>query len=172
MSWNTEMVRIVRHLVNDLGTSPMFADSRLEETILVAAQLCQADIAFMQSYAVVVDALDLSPDPTEATRDDAFINLVSLKTAYILADALYRCQAQKAGIRVKDGPSEIDTTSSLKGYADLVKRTREDFEQAKWEFECGNLTPGKSILSPFSSPTIDFPGWTTSSDPYRNRPSL
>ena len=40
MSWQNEMVLIVRHLINDLDDSNQsFSDERLEGTVLVSAQL-------------------------------------------------------------------------------------------------------------------------------------
>ena len=40
MAWQNEIVRIVRHLISDIDTDdPTYDNSRLEETVLVAAQL-------------------------------------------------------------------------------------------------------------------------------------
>ena len=81
MVWQTEMVRIVRHLINDIDAAS-YADDRLEETILVSAQLVLHEIDFDNTYTVDVDGLSLSPDPTGlANKDNAFINLICLKSS-------------------------------------------------------------------------------------------
>jgi hypothetical protein len=85
-TWQNEMVRIVRHLVDDLDAAT-YSDSRLEETVLVSAQMVQLQVTFDKTYTVDVDELLLTPDPTAATRDNAFINLVCLKTACIILQA-------------------------------------------------------------------------------------
>ena len=47
MAWQNEMSIIVRHLINDLDSSSYtFTDSRVEESILVAAQLVLIEIDF------------------------------------------------------------------------------------------------------------------------------
>ena len=47
MAWQNEMTLIVRHLVNDLDSSDYtFTDSRLEESILVSAQLSFLEVDF------------------------------------------------------------------------------------------------------------------------------
>ena len=47
MAWQSEMVRIVRHLINDLdSTNYSFTDDRLEELILVASQLVLTTLDF------------------------------------------------------------------------------------------------------------------------------
>ena len=81
MAWQNEMVRIVRHLINDLDSSNYtFTDDRLEESVLVAAQLLLKEVDFDNTYTIDTDALDMSPDPTTlTTKDDAFINLASLR---------------------------------------------------------------------------------------------
>ena len=85
MPWQNEMKVIVRHLVNDLDSSDYtFTDSRLEEAVLVSAQLASLEIDFDNTYAIDVDSVSLSPDPTSGNKDDSFINLVCLKTAQML----------------------------------------------------------------------------------------
>ena len=56
MSWQNEMVRIVRFLINDIDASS-YTDERLEETILVAAQSVYASIDFPNTYTIDVDTL-------------------------------------------------------------------------------------------------------------------
>ena len=81
MSWQNEMVLIVRHLINDLDDSNQsFSDERLEGTVLVSAQLLLNEIDFddppNNTYVVDVDGLSLTPDPTSGEKDNAFIKAV------------------------------------------------------------------------------------------------
>ena len=108
MAWQSEMVRIVRHLINDLdSTNYSFTDDRLEELILVASQLVLTTLDFTNEYTVDVDALTLNPDPTTGTKDDSFINLVSLKAACVVLGSEVRSNALNS-ISLRDGPSAID----------------------------------------------------------------
>ena len=64
MAWQNEMVRIVRHLINDLDSSNYtFTDDRMEESILVSAQLLLKEVDFDNTYTIDTDALDMSPAP-------------------------------------------------------------------------------------------------------------
>ena len=84
MTWQNEIVRMVRFLVNDIDAST-YDDSRLEETILVAAQLLIGNIDFDRTYTVDVDTLVLSPDPTTlTTKDNNFINLLAVQASCII----------------------------------------------------------------------------------------
>ena len=78
MSWQGEISTMVRHVVNDLDpTSYKYSVKRLETTILVAAQLVTFDVDFDNSYSINVEQCGLTPDPTDAPKDNAFINMVA-----------------------------------------------------------------------------------------------
>ena len=151
MSWKTEMVRIVRYLINDLSSTPTYDDARLQEAILVNAQLTQQDIDFPQDYTIDVDELVLSPDPTDrtnGTRDDAFINLVCLKTACMVDQSELRTAAGQS-IAIKDGDSSIDLRGNLQGRAEVIKMGMcAAYEKAKVDYECGNRIVGIGITTP------------------------
>ena len=151
MSWQTEMTTIVRCLIGDVDAST-YTDSRVEKLILVAGQLTLHDITFNNSYTIDVVASSISPDPTSGTKDNAFINLVSLKAACIESMSSYKTSVAtgKTGVRIKDGNSEVDLKGSTDALKFAVENACEAYEQAKWEFEAGNLVPGKAILGPFS----------------------
>ena len=117
MPWQNEMKVIVRHLVNDLDSSDYtFTDSRLEEAVLVSAQLASLEIDFDNTYAIDVDSVSLSPDPTSGNKDDSFINLVCLKTAQMLLGSELKTHSLNA-ISLKDGPSALD----LRGIVSVLK---------------------------------------------------
>ena len=151
MAWQSEMVRIVRHLINDLdSTNYSFTDDRLEELILVASQLVLTTLDFTNEYTVDVDALTLNPDPTTGTKDDSFINLVSLKAACVVLGSEVRSNALNS-ISLRDGPSAIDLRGITSSLADLHKMMCEKFETAVLQYRAGSSVAGKSIVSPFAN---------------------
>lgn len=156
MAWESELVRIVRYLIDDIADVPTFSDARLEETILVAAQYVVQDIDLDTTYTIDVDQLLLSPDPTTASpKDDVFINLTCLKAGCIIDRSIFRSKANNAGILIKDGQSTLDT----RGIADqfkvlLDKGLCAEYEKAKVDYQLGSQNPGRSILSPASGPNL------------------
>ena len=149
MTWQNEMTRIVRHLVNDLDCDT-YTDDRIEETIIVSAQLIIDRVQLDTAYNIDVDSLTLSPDPTQLTpKDYDFINIVSMKTACILLSSEAKTLAAQA-YRITDGPSTID----IKGAFDAVKSLRDQLceavEEAILQFNLGNSKAGQAILTPYT----------------------
>lgn len=160
MAWQNEMSIILRHLVNDLDSSSYtFSDDRIEETILVAAQLVLHEMDFENTYTVDVDSSSLSPDPTAASnKDDAFISLVCLKSSYILLGSEIRTHSLNS-ISLRDGPSSLDLRGIVQGlnilFTDIVKR----YDEAKIQYQLGGSIAGQAVLSPYS-PGSDVAGRT------------
>ena len=51
MAWQNEMTIIIRHIIDDLDpTAYQFSDDRIEEAILVAAQLIHNEMEFAVDY--------------------------------------------------------------------------------------------------------------------------
>lgn len=156
MAWQTEMVRILRHLIDDLSATPDYDDSRLQELILISAQLTLDDVVFAQTYTVDVDELTLTPDPTTAPKDNAFINLVCIKARCELYKSIFRLKAKIAGISVKSGSEAISAGGTVGAYKYLADAACQDFATAKWEHEAGNRIPGKAILGPFAGDSVSW----------------
>ena len=158
MYWESEMVTIVRHLIDDYvadgdESSATYKDNRLEETILVAAQLSQTEgINFSKTYTVDADACTLTPDPTDGTKDNAFINLVSLKAACIILSSEYRTSASQ-GIKIVDGPSTLDLTGKSTSLKDLSQRMCERYEDAKTEYNLNGVL-GQAVLTPYNTNSV------------------
>ena len=151
MSWQGSMTTIVRHLINDIdSTSYTFSTDRVETTILVAAQLLIMNVDFNNDYDINVEAVTLSPDPTDTdTKDDPFIALACLRAACIVIGSEIRKESGNA-ISIKDGPSAIDlrgVTSTLTVlYQDLCKK----YDESLIDYRAGNSVSGQSILGPYS----------------------
>jgi hypothetical protein len=142
---------IVRHLISDVDPdSYTFSDHRIETTLLVAAQLCQMNIDFPNTYTINVESCGLSPDPTATdTKDDAFITLICLRTACIIVGSEIRSESGNA-ISIKDGPSAIDLRGVTQTLTVLYKDLCEKYEHLSLEYRAGNSVAGPSILGPYS----------------------
>ena len=157
MSWQGEMTTIIRTLISDVDpTSYTYSDVRLETSILVAAQIVLTEVDFENTYTVEVYQSLLSPDPTNPTaassnlnKDDAFINLICLKTACIIMGSEMKTQALNA-VRVSDGPSSIDYTAVAANIKFLYEYACKTYEAYKFNYAAGNNAVGKAILSPYS----------------------
>lgn len=147
MAWTQEMVLYVRHLIDDLGTSPTYDDSRLEETIIIATQLAKLETNFSVTYTVDLDACTLTPDPTESPRDDGFITIVILKTACLILNAEAKTKAGQA-VRVSDGASSIDMSGAYKATEERAKRMCEEYKMAVLQYNAGNSRAGHAIMTP------------------------
>ena len=150
MAWQNEMTVIVRHLVNDLNSSDYtFTDDRLEEAILVSAQLSALEIDFENSYTIDVDSLTLTPDPTDSSnKDDSFINLVSLKTSQMLLSSELKTHSLNA-ISLRDGPSALALRGIVTGLKILFDDINRRYEEAKTQYKLDGVV-GEAILGPYS----------------------
>lgn len=149
MAWTTTIVTMVRYLINDVVEPYTYSDSRLQQTIAVSAQLVLTELTFSYDYVVDLTVPSITPDPT-TVNDNAFINLIALKTACFMDQSLYRTKAQQAGIIVKTGSHSIDTSRAMQGYDNLMKiGPCKAYEDAKLEYITGILVPGRAVLGPF-----------------------
>jgi hypothetical protein len=154
MAWTDDMPVIVRYLVNDVNSSDYtYTNGRIKQTIVVAAQLVLNEIDFDKTYTVTVSTSGITPDPTAATKDDAFINLVSLKSACLIASSELRTKSLDA-VRVSDGSSSIDAGGVLRGFEALSKSMCQRYEDAKIQYKAGNSVAGKAVLTPYESPNF------------------
>ena len=155
MSWETELVTIVRYLINDLADSPTYSDARLQQAIVISASMVVEECNFT-AYTIDVSGIDITTDPTDSTRDTAFINLTALKTACFIDNSTFRTKANAAGMSIKTGPHSIDSKGSLEGYKYLLENGAcKAYEDAKQDYVYGSLIPGRAILGPFNGINID-----------------
>lgn len=153
MTWQNEMTRIVRYLINDID-STTYTDGRIEETILVAAQLLIDRLDFDKSYTVDVDTLLLSPDPTETTKDNFFINIVSLQAACIVVGSEAKTLAAQSA-RIKDGPSSIDLSAAYTSVRQMYRDYCDKLEKMILDHNAGNSLAGQAVLTPYTYEGID-----------------
>lgn len=161
MTWQTEMTPILRFLISDLDpTAYVYSDARLQQSILIGAQLVSTELTFNKPYEINIAGSSLTPDPTDATRDDSFINLVCLKSAAIVYGGELRLAGGKS-MKVVDGPSQIDTTTMYGNYAKLYQSAVDAYNKARINYVAGNSIGGQMVSTPFTYPenTINTTIW-------------
>jgi hypothetical protein len=152
MAWQPILTLMVRNLIGDTGDTQNYTDSRIQEALLVSGLITTQDYAFPTSYTFDFDSTNISPDPTSTSSSDPVaMALFTLKAACMLNLNTYQ-NAVKTGIRVRDGDSEIDTTSGFKGYRDILElgpcgaynKLLQDLRYKR------SMKAGKAIGSPFT----------------------
>lgn len=151
MSWQGQISTMIRHLVNDLdSTDYKYSNSRIETAILVGAQLVTYEASLVTTYDINVEQCSLSPDPTDAeTKDNAFINLVSLKTAALIIGSEVRTEASNA-VSIKDGSSSIDLRGVASTLLALYTRLVEEYTKSLMDYQMGGNMAGQAVLGPYS----------------------
>jgi hypothetical protein len=147
MAWETEMVTILRSIVGDLSSPQEFSDSSLQQLIVSAGQLMILDIDFPKTYTFDHSTPDITPDPTDPARDDAFINLAVLKAACLLGIGQWRNKARQSMV-VKDDVSLIDGRKVGEGTQAWAQDLCKAYEDAKMDYRLGNAKPGAAIVGP------------------------
>ena len=150
MVWANEIVRIVRFLINDIDATT-YSDDRLEETVLVSAQLLLDTMDFSNTYTVDLDTFALSPDPTTlSTKDNIFINALALKTACIVLGSEAKTLAAQNYV-IKDGPSSISIGGAYQSTNQLYKDLCDKLDKFLFDYRVGNSIAGQAILTPYTN---------------------
>lgn len=151
-TWDTTIPIMVRHLINDVSTTPKYSDERIKEAVVVAGLIASQEYKFSTNYTFDLDGSTISPDPaSDASYDAIAIALFGLKAACILSMNSYQ-NAVSTGIRVRDGDSEVDTTSGFKGYSDILKNGPcAAYEKLlRHRTFLASMNRGKAVLSPLT----------------------
>jgi hypothetical protein len=167
MSWDTEIVTLVRNYVGDTDvTNQKYTDTSMKDLILSSAQFVVVDVPLSQDYIVDIPGTTLTPDPTsratETSRDNTFINLIVLKSAWMIANGELRNYASQA-ISIRDGTSAIDLKRDLKALAAILDQMKDAYFEYKDRYIRDNLTTGELITTPIR---IMADGFWNGADPY------
>ncbi len=151
-TWQEESVTLVRAFVDDIDAT-RYTDERLETLVAVAAFQVRLEVDLPAEYEVDVANATIDPDPSdEDTRDENFVNLISLKAACIIdRGAASRVSGQ--AIRIKDGTSEIDLRAVPAAKLALLKQggwcpVYEDAKDSYITGQAGGVV-GAAVVSPF-----------------------
>lgn len=118
MPLQNTLITITRHLINDLDVDTTYSDSRIQEAIVVAGLIVAQEFSFSTEYTFDLINLDIDPDPV-SVPDNLAVALFTLKAACIIEMNKYQ-DAVGNSIRVRDGDTEIDTTTGFRGYKDIL----------------------------------------------------
>ena len=147
-TWPCELIPMLRGLIDDSIVPYTYDDPKLQNLLVISAQLINQDFDFDVVYSINIEQQTISPDPT-SDRDDIFINLTCLKAAcLVLAGEAKQGVAQS--FRVVNGPAQIDGTIAYKAKQELYKIYNDNYLQAKIEYKIGNLSYIKAILTPYT----------------------
>lgn len=155
MSWQVELPLMVRILINDLDTQPVYSDERLLQVIAVAAKYVQFDVSLDNQYEVSVTDSSITPDPTQ-NNDSIFISLVSLKAACIVDQSTLRTKAAMEGIRAALGPASLSVAGNLEGFKMILEQGPcAAYEELTHHWDVKEATAVRAILSPFVGNKFD-----------------
>lgn len=155
-TWIEESTEILRILINDLSTTPNYADNTLEQLLIVAAKYIIKEIQLTNDYTVTFSTGDVSPDPS---TDADFMNFVVLKAACLVNNWKFDDLAVIQGIRANLGPAsmEVDTSTNVL-LALLQEGPCKAYDQLKTEHNFGRVGIVRGIFGPFRSNKYDTGG--------------
>lgn len=145
MSWETELVEMVRILIDDASDTPTYSDERIERAIIVGAYQLVQEVSFDATYTVSIRPATITPDPTNEPVDALFVNLWSLKTACLMLQGEVRKYSLQS-LQVTDGPSSISTAGRVNAIKSLYDSLCAKFDAAKIRYMTG--IGGQAITTP------------------------
>ena len=115
------LITIVRILISDFDTPPIFDDDRISDSIVVGGLISAQEFDYSVEYTFDIGSSTITPDPLNPiTADPIAVALFTLKSACILNTSSYQ-DAVLTSIRVRDGDSEVDTTTGFRGFRDILE---------------------------------------------------
>lgn len=156
-TWETDLVLMLRVLINDLNTPQSNTDAYLQRVLVAAGIIVQNEATLSYSYVFDIDAVTISPDPVD-NSDVAVQALFPLKAACIINQGSYQT-ALGQGIRVRDGDSMVDTSVSFRGYKDILELGPcASYEKLRWQLEASSAAGAGAagfVVSPYRDPDVD-----------------
>ena len=151
MPWHTDMTLLVRVLVDDLVSPHTYTDEKIQQLIVVAAQIIKIDVDFLYTYTTDVEGAIISPDPVDS-NDNGFITLVGLKAACLILAGEAKLAASQS-VKIQDAGAVIDLGNTYKAKKELYDQLCADFARAKVSYLAGNLNAFHAVLSPYTQET-------------------
>ncbi len=149
MAWETELVGLLRVLINDIDTPYGFSDARLQTIIVAGAQFVIGDLKKGGVYLADISEPDITPDPTTADpRDESFINLIVLRSACFMDSAKAVTDAKK-GFSIREFSSSLDTRGVASARLALLEKGYcKWYEDMLIAEQVGNSAVGVAIMGP------------------------
>ena len=151
-TWHLHMRILLRSLIGDDMVPYAYHDDTLDQLLVNAACLVTAEVDFTQIYTINIVKRTITPDPIVA-NDKGFITLVTLYAALLVYEQEAKLAAKK-GVRIKDGPSEIDYREAAVRATSLLGQARRRYDDAKVTYKTGNGMRGHGIVTPFHDSSL------------------
>lgn len=151
MAWDTEFTTVLRVMIADYTVPYTNTDASLKQVLIVSAQTVLTELTFTYAYITDINNQTILPDPTDnASRDNSFINLTTLKAACII-DRGAAGIAAKGALIVRDNGSFVDFTGKSRSLTALLdKGWCAAYTEAKFQYQSGlGGVAGHGILTPF-----------------------
>jgi hypothetical protein len=157
MYWQIEIPIIIRNLIADIASPPVYSDDRIEQLAVVAAQYVLIDANLDRNYTVNIVTREINPDPSDPSiRDIVFIGLTAMRAACLLDLSTFRTKAAGEGLRAALGPASLSVTGTLGGYKDILNMGPcKLYDKLIMDHNIGNATAIAAILSPFVGNNFD-----------------
>lgn len=155
MAWETEMVEILRIMINDMDVPYRYSDVRLQKIIVAGAQTMMAEVGnrFITIYTTDIATPDITPDPCDRTsgaRDEDFINLTLLKSACFIDNCVARDAARKGGVSIREWATSLDTKGLFTSAMSILQNGWcKTYEESMFQFLVGNSSVCTAVLGPF-----------------------
>ncbi len=157
MAWDTTLVTQLRYIINDHDSSNYsWTNDQLKIFICIATMQVDTALGKWQSitlgpYTVDIASPTISPDPTLNSAPQGFTNLITFNAALIIATSELKKMGFKAGYKIVDDKSTIDTTGVADALRGVIESMKEIYKDALLEFQRGHAYDGSAILSPYAS---------------------
>jgi hypothetical protein len=149
--WDSEMVLLLRFVIDDVDEPVKYSDDKLQQLLLVAGQFVRTEVPLSQEYIIDVENYSITPDPTVTDhRDDSFINLTVLKAGCLLSTSPLIKSSGK-NLRVKETTYEYDARGTLDSSKFAVQTFCSAYQDAKWGFATTNGVIGEVIIGPYKA---------------------
>lgn len=155
MSWDTEVIEIVRFYIGDVDAPQKYSDARIKKAAIIASTILIQEIPFTNNYVIDIAAETITPDPTTTNpKDTDFINLLALKTSCLIINGELKMYATSS-MRVTDGPSSIDLGSIFSNLQKLNDNMCKMYDKNKNMYIIGQSGYGKVVLTPTTDTSLD-----------------
>jgi len=157
-TWETDLVLMVRVLINDLNAPQKNTDAYIEQLIVTGGIFVKTEVDLPVSYAFDVGASTISPDPVD-NSDVVTQGLLTLKAACISNQGSF-ITAVGQGIKVRDGDTAIDTSVSFGGFKDIMEvGPCGAYERLKTDVQRANSQGlGKAVMTAFREDRVQGVG--------------
>lgn len=159
MAWHDSMLTPLRVLINDLDCSQYeYTDNTLQQVLVASAKYVKQEVNLSghAEYTLSYSTPSISPDPSD---DEVFTSFVVMKAACMLNQWIFQDKARTAGVTAKLGPISMTANG---GGSSIVTALLTDgycaaYEEMKRQYNFGNISGVKAILTPFSHHDIHLP---------------